>query len=113
MCSPVTDIKWLPESESLFMAAHQDGSMIVYDRDKEDAVFVSEEEVDPDKLVKGDPCLVVKKSVDSKNQRANPVAFWQISKQPINAFAFSPDCSHLAVVSEDGCLRIIDYVKEK
>ena len=39
MCSPVTDIKWLPESESLFMAAHQDGSMIVYDRDKEDAAF--------------------------------------------------------------------------
>ncbi|KAF8459427.1 WD40-repeat-containing domain protein [Terfezia claveryi] len=112
-CSPVTDIKWLPESECLFLVSHADGSMIVYDKDKEDATFVLEEETDPEKEAQKGPSLTVKKSVESKNQKANPVAFWQVSRQPINAFAFSPDCSHLAVVSEDGCLRIIDYVREK
>lgn len=87
--------------------------MIVYDKDKEDAPFVPEEETDHEKAAQNEPSLTVKKSVESKNQKVNPVAFWQISRQPINAFAFSPDCSHMAVVSEDGCLRIIDYVREK
>jgi len=41
------------------------------------------------------------------------VAFWKLSNQLINAFAFSPDSRHLAVVSEDGSLRIIDYLKEQ
>ncbi|CAG8821567.1 4424_t:CDS:2, partial [Dentiscutata erythropus] len=27
-------------------------------------------------------------------------------------FAFSPDCQHVAIVSMEGCLRIIDFVKE-
>lgn len=85
------------------------GSMVVYDKDKEDAPFVPEEGLNSEKVTG----FKVKKSVESKNQKTNPIAYWNISKQPINAFAFSPDCLHLAVVSEDGCLRIIDYVKEK
>lgn len=87
--------------------------MIVYDKDKEDAMFVPEEEIDPLEPAPKEPSLTIKKSVESRNHKSNPVAFWQVSRQPINAFAFSPDCSHLAVVSEDGCLRIIDFVKEK
>jgi WD40 repeat protein len=53
------------------------------------------------------------KSVHSKNQKVNPVSFWKLSNQRINAFAFSPDNRHIAVVSEDGTLRIIDYLKEQ
>jgi hypothetical protein len=30
----------------------------------------------------------------------------------MTAFAFSPDCQHVAIVSVDGCLRIIDFVQE-
>jgi catabolite repression protein CreC len=110
----VTEIRWIPGSESLFLAAHADGSLIVYDKDKDDAPFVPEETesiVDDD--ASGDASLHVSKSVNSKNQKFNPVACWSISRQPINAFAFAPDCKHLAVVTEDGCLRIIDYLKEK
>ena len=95
------------------MAAHMDGSMIVYDKDKEDASFVSEHDTEPDNNRQKESGFIMKKSVESKNQKVNPVAYWSVSKQPINAFAFSPDQVHLAVVSEDGCLRIIDYVKEK
>ena len=54
----------------------------------------------------------INKSLNSKNQKCNPVAAYRVSNLGINALAFSPDSRHLAVVSEDGCLRIIDYLTE-
>lgn len=59
------------------------------------------------------PRLHIKKSVQSRNQKTNPVAYWKASSSKINAFAFSPDGKHLAVASEDGCLRIINFLKEE
>lgn len=93
---------------------------MVYDKEKDDAAFLPEEsgadtngsansDGDLDPTAK----LHVDKSVHSKNQKFNPVSFWKLSNQRINAFAFSPDNRHLAVVSEDGTLRIIDYLKEQ
>jgi hypothetical protein len=115
--TPVMDVRWLPNSEHLFLAAHTDGSLIVYDKEKEDAVFVPEDQPPSSEDVKADPLkktrLNIKKSVNSKNQKANPVSCWQVSNSKINAFAFSPDRRHLAVVSEDGTFRIIDFLKEK
>ncbi|PWY99541.1 WD40 repeat-like protein [Testicularia cyperi] len=35
--APVTQVRWLPGSENLIMAAHADGTMLVYDRDREDS----------------------------------------------------------------------------
>lgn len=97
-----------------------DGQLVVYDKEKEDAVFIPEvedgqangSETNDDE---GDPAtkIQVQKSVHSKNQKCNPVAAWKLSNQRINAFAFSPDNRHLATVSEDGTLRIIDYLKEE
>ena len=97
-----------------------DGSLVVYDKEKEDAPFVAEENGytngDSEKS-SGDgeatAKLHVDKSVTSKNQKFNPVSFWKLSNQRINAYAFSPDNRHIAVVSEDGTLRIIDYLKEE
>lgn len=94
-----------------------DGSLIVYDKEKDDAAFLPEEKSNSelDSYAAGElqDSLHVDKSVHSKNQKVNPVSFWKLSNQRINAFAFSPDNRHLAVVSEDGTLRIIDYLKEK
>jgi WD40 repeat protein len=114
--SAVSEIRWIPNSENLFLAAHMDGSLIVYDKEKEDAPFVAEDQeaaepVSDEKERKAS--LAKKKSVNSKNQKANPVAYWKVSNSKINAFSFSPDCRHLAVVSEDGTFRIIDYLKEQ
>ncbi|CAI4217501.1 unnamed protein product [Parascedosporium putredinis] len=95
--SPVSEIKWIPGSENLFLAAHMDGNLVVYDKEKEDAVFNPNEE---------------SAASSGENQKTNPVALWKISNQRINSYAFSPDNRHLAVVSEDGTLRIIDYLKE-
>jgi WD40 repeat protein len=88
-----------------------DGSLVVYDKEKDDAAFIPE-----GKRNEGTPfneTLHIDKSVHSKNQKTNPIAFWKLSNQRINAFAFAPDNRHLAVVSEDGSLRIIDYLKEQ
>ncbi|KAG7286102.1 hypothetical protein NEMBOFW57_008405 [Staphylotrichum longicolle] len=119
--TPVSEIRWIPGSEHLFLAAHMDGTMVVYDKEKEDGIFTPEEESGP--RTSGDTNgtgrvnytsqIHVHKSVHSKNQKANPVAVWKLSNHRINAFAFSPDNRHLAVVSEDGTLRILDYLKEE
>lgn len=127
--TPVSEIRWIPGSEHLFMAAHMDGSLVVYDKEKEDAIFSAEEDggqpqQPPQSLTNGEASrtngavnhssqIQVTKSVHSKNQKTNPVAVWKLSNHRINAFAFSPDNRHLAVVSEDGTLRIIDYLKEQ
>lgn len=101
-----------------------DGSLVVYDKEKEEAQFSPEEE---DAIPSGSSDsnganangvdhrarLQIYKSVHSKNQKINPVASWKLSHQRINAFTFSPDNRHLAVVSEDGSLRVIDYLEEE
>jgi len=106
----------MPHSENLFLAAYHDGTLVVYDKEKEDAPFVPDEPTPPsDTASNGHPSpkLQVRKSVQSKTQKSNPVAFWKVSNQKINAFAFSPHGRHLAVVSEEGSLRIIDLHKEQ
>ena len=88
----------------------------MYDKERDDAAFVPEVNGgSPDEKSGALPeqeNIHINKSVNSKNQKVNPVASWKISNQRINSFAFSPDCRHLAVVSEDGSLRVIDYLKE-
>ena len=114
--SAVSHVKWIPGSENLFLAAHMDGTMVVYDKEKEDAPFFAEEIMHEENNVFIDDdntILNVIKSVNSTNQKTNPVACWSVSGHRINQFEFSPDSRHLAVVSEDGCLRIIDYLKER
>ncbi len=118
----VSEIRWIPGSENLFLAAHMDGTLVVYDKEKEDGLFMPEDE-SAGPRASGDTNgtgkvnytsqIHVHKSVHSKNQKTNPVAVWKLSNHRINAFAFSPDNRHLAVVSEDGTLRILDYLKEE
>ena len=43
----------------------------------------------------------------------NPVFRWVVGRGVINEIVFSPDCKHLAVVSQDGHLRIFDYEKQE
>ncbi|TKX18408.1 putative catabolite repression protein creC [Elsinoe australis] len=114
--SAISSIYWLPNSENLFIAAHMDGSLVVYDKEKEDAPFVPEDSTPAhEEGVNGHsvPMMEVKKSVQSRNQKTNPVSYWRLGRQKINNIAFSPDGTHLAVVSEDGTLKIIDFLKEK
>ncbi|KAI5790445.1 catabolite repression protein creC [Pyronema domesticum] len=109
--SAVTSISWLPQSPSLFLAAHADGSLIVYDRNKDDSPFVPEAIGHPGNSL--NTYFSILKSVSSENQRTNPLSYWNVAKAQITGFKFSPDKEHLAVVSEDQCLRVINFVKER
>jgi hypothetical protein len=110
--SPVTHIKWLPGSENLFIASHANGVLVVYDKEKEDALFAPEPSSPTDKE-NGKLPLEILKSVNSKNQKTNPLSYWKLANQKISSFSFSPDQRHLAVVLEDGSLRLMDYLKEE
>ncbi|KAK3069137.1 hypothetical protein LTR53_012764 [Teratosphaeriaceae sp. CCFEE 6253] len=113
---PVSSILWVPNKENLFLAAHMDGTLVVYDKEKEDADFVPEEPSPTENGHEGGTPKSkyrIKKSVQSKNQRTNPVAAYSISNMKINDLAFSPDGQLLAVVCDDGCLTIIDYINER
>ena len=115
--SAVSDIRWLPNSDNLFLASHVDGSLVVYDKEKEDAPFIAEDTTSvAEETSNGSErkvSLTIKKSVSSRNQKANPVSYWKVSNSKVNSFAFSPDNQHLAVVCEDGSFRIIDFLKER
>ncbi|PIG89784.1 Rho GTPase 1 [Aspergillus arachidicola] len=113
--SPVTHIKWIPGSENMFMAAHANGQLVVYDKEKEDALFTPEISNHSAEAMKASSRLPLQvlKSVNSRNQKTNPVALWKLANQKISQFAFSPDQRHLAVVLEDGSLRVMDYLKEE
>ena len=90
---------------------------MVFDKDKDDAVFLSEENKQSVEQKRASnrrgPGIQVVKSVQSKNQRSNPIAVWRVGIHKINAFAFSSNGQRLAVVAEDGSLRILDYMNEK
>ncbi|KAK3822294.1 MAG: WD40-repeat-containing domain protein [Linnemannia elongata] len=123
--SAVTTIKWLPGSESQFMVAFQDGSIVMMDKDKDDNAFTTP--TPPDEY-RYRPILFLSLLFTShllykypksfhatkpKHGRHNPISHWHISRKPINAFAFSPDLQHVAVVAADGELRIIDFRNER
>lgn len=113
--TPVSDLKWLPGSENLFIAAHYDGALVVYDKEKEDAPFVPESPPSPKNNnpdLQQTPHLHIKKSVLSSNQKSNPVAYYRLSTSRINALAFSPSGNTLAICSEDGTLRLLDLNTE-
>ncbi|KAK9383144.1 WD40-repeat-containing domain protein [Kockiozyma suomiensis] len=115
--SACIDIQWIPGSENLMMAGHMDGSIVIYDKEKDDSNFLEDlNGIAPDAERKDSrDGFQVMKSIhgNQRAQKQNPVAYWNVSRKPITAFAFSPDCTHVAVVSEDGYLKIIDFLKER
>ncbi|KAG0305393.1 hypothetical protein BGZ98_004195 [Dissophora globulifera] len=101
--SAVTMIKWMPGSESQFMVAFHDGSILIMDKERDDSAF----------SMPAPPNDNLFHVTRPKHSKHNPISHWQVCRKPITAFAFSPDLQHIAVVSMDGYLRIIDFRDEK
>ncbi|KAI9357750.1 WD40-repeat-containing domain protein [Pilaira anomala] len=97
-------VKWLPDSEHLFMASFDDGSMMILDKEREDQSFSL-----PDILK--EHFQITKPT--NKNSRHNPVAHWRVSDKGITAFAFSPNRQFICIVGKDGLMRTIDYTNER
>ncbi|KAI8881923.1 WD40 repeat-like protein [Backusella circina FSU 941] len=110
--SAITMIKWLPGYESLFMAAFQDGSVMLFDKEKEDEHF------HPGDGKKSSPSIIdktmfkVSKPFQKHATKFNPISHWKLSNRSITAFAFSPDCQHVAIVGLDGLLRVVNILHE-
>uniref|UniRef100_A0A8D0P0G4 Dystrophia myotonica WD repeat-containing protein n=1 Tax=Sus scrofa TaxID=9823 RepID=A0A8D0P0G4_PIG len=98
----VTYLKWLPESESLFLASHASGHLYLYNVSHPCASAPPQYSL----LKQGEGFAVY--AAKSKAPR-NPLAKWAVGEGPLNEFAFSPDGRHLACVSQDGCLRVFHF----
>ncbi|KAI8815309.1 WD40-repeat-containing domain protein [Cladochytrium replicatum] len=101
--SSVTCVKWMPGSENMFIAGYEDGSVITYDKEKDDQTFTFPQS-DSDSFFVCKP---------HKNGKHNPASWWQVGRRAITAISFSPDCQHVAVTSMDGTMKVIDYTNER
>ncbi|XP_031502478.1 uncharacterized protein LOC116265753 isoform X2 [Nymphaea colorata] len=99
-----TSITWVPEGDGLFVVAHADGNLYVYDKNKDNT---------------GDSSFPVIKDqtqfsvAHAKSNKSNPIARWHICQGSINSISFSADGSFLATVGRDGYLRVFDYANEQ
>lgn len=101
----------MPGTEDLFMAAHNDGSLIIYNKEKEKCYFVQDESL----MERSDSCpfKVLKSLYDTENQRHNPISYWQLYKHSPTSLSFSPASCHVAVSFSNGTLKLIDYKNER
>ncbi|KAJ7632962.1 catabolite repression protein creC [Roridomyces roridus] len=126
--SPCTAVRWVPSSSSLFLVAHADGTIIVYDKEREDGSFTPQDPVRPnadsESSKEWDPIdsIFVTNPISGNGVGApgkvekvakNPVSHWRVSRRAVVDFVFSPDVKYVAAISEDGCLRVIDALAEQ
>lgn len=112
--NPVTAVRWVPSSHNLFLAAYADGTMVVYDRDREDGPFAPKEPHGPEvplSTPKGNVVASSNDVIDAPDDTAttewdplydifvtpnplaaganekslrNPVSHWRVSKRRIS-----------------------------
>ncbi|EDO40241.1 predicted protein [Nematostella vectensis] len=100
--SKVTCLHWIPGSEHLFLVAHESSNMYVYNKEHPPGSMPLSYSA-----MKQGPGYSIH-SVKSKTVR-NPVCKWNVGEGGINEFSFSPDCKHIALVTQDGYLRVFDF----
>ncbi|XP_037807449.1 WD repeat-containing protein 20 [Lucilia sericata] len=100
----VTCLKWLPNSPNLFLASHASGHLYLYNENLQCPPTAPNYQ--PFKMGEGYSILTCK----SKSSR-NPLYKWVFNTENccINEFCFSPCGSNLAIVSQDGFLRVFHY----
>ncbi|XP_069682637.1 WD repeat-containing protein 20-like isoform X3 [Periplaneta americana] len=100
----VTCIRWVPGSTNLFLVSHSSGQLYLYN--EELPCGTAPPHYQPFK--QGDGYAI--HTCKTKSTR-NPLYRWVIGSEGccINEFAFSPCGAYLAVVSQDGFLRVFHY----
>ncbi|XP_067239450.1 WD repeat-containing protein 20 isoform X1 [Chanodichthys erythropterus] len=100
--SPVTCLKWVPGSESLFLVAHASGCLYLYNVEHTCGTTAPHYQL----LKQGDNYTV--HTGKSKTAR-NPLLRWTVGEGAVNEFAFSPDGKFLACAGQDGFLRVFCF----
>ncbi|KAH8919250.1 WD40 repeat-like protein [Atractiella rhizophila] len=139
--SPITSLHWLPGTDNHFLSTHMDGTLLIWDKDRDDTTTFSPSSTSPTAISLSPKPTAIHSAVqvggtsdeegvrepivtrmgaqaaDKKQillaMKCNPLSHWKISKKPILNAAFAPDRHRLATVGEDGCLRIFDIATEK
>ncbi|MCL4139047.1 UNVERIFIED_CONTAM: hypothetical protein GTU68_013491, partial [Idotea baltica] len=100
--SKVTCIKWIPESLNQFLVSHSSGQMYMYN---EELVCGLDRPI-YQLFKQGEGyCVYTCKARSTRN----PLYRWSIGEGCINEFTFSPCSKYLAVVSQDGFLRVFNF----
>lgn len=100
----VTCLKWLPKSPNLFLASHSSGHLYLYNEE----LPCTPAAPNYQNFKTGDGYTIL--TCKSKSTR-NPLYKWTFNTDncSINEFCFSPCGSMLAIVSQDGFLRVFHY----
>ncbi|XP_044728481.1 WD repeat-containing protein 20 [Chrysoperla carnea] len=100
----VTCIHWVPGSTNLFLVSHASGQLYVYNEE----LMCGTTPPNYQPFKQGDGYAI--HTCKTKSTR-NPLYRWVIGNEGccINEFAFSPCGTNLAVVSQDGFLRVFHY----
>ncbi|XP_031619452.1 WD repeat-containing protein 20, partial [Contarinia nasturtii] len=100
----VTCLKWLPKSPNLFLASHSSGYLYLYNEELPCCPNVPNYQ----NFKTGDGFTIL--TCKSKASR-NPLYKWVFNSDncSINEFCFSPCGTMLAIVSQDGFLRVFYY----
>lgn len=100
----MTCLKWLPKSPNLFLASHSSGHLYLYNEE----LPCSPTAPNYQNFKTGDGFTIF--TCKSKSTR-NPLYKWVFNTEncSINEFGFSPCGSMLAIVSQDGFLRVFHY----
>ena len=98
----MTCVKWVPGQGDAFLVSHASGHLYTYQAELECGNLPPQFQYQ-----KGGEGFTVY-SAKSKS-RANPVTRTSIGAGPINEFSFSPCGGYLALVGQDGWLRVLHY----
>ncbi len=106
----VTCIKWLSTPKTYFIASYSSGYLYVFD---EQLNHQRDANIQPvySTIKDNEKNYSISYTKNKSKLTRNPISRWSIGSGSINEFSFSPDNDLLAVVSQDGFLRIFNYEK--
>jgi len=113
--SRVMDLKWVPDSKNIFLAAFSNGTLLVFDKDKEDASQKSMAAATASTPTSDSSSSNLDSSsfsVSKPKTNKNPISRWHVAKGPVNYISFSAE-NTMCLCCHDGNARIFHYPTEK
>lgn len=127
--SAVTDIKWIPGSPNYFVTLHANGTLKIFDKDREDGGFAAAGGLNHQDPRSTDTFRIIKSLYGSSgtgsnstgfssntsnfnSNKHNPVAMYKLSHRSLTSVTFSPDRQTLVITSNDGFMRFLNLATE-
>jgi len=102
----VTCVKWVPGSETMFVTGHRSGHVYLWDTECKQKISGTKVQFGLTRELESESTKIY--TCKSK-QKCQILEKWSVGHGSVNELAFSPDCTHLAIVSQDGYLRVYNF----